>query len=43
MIAEIRGWQDLTRTVGRVTSWQVIGLDLHMRSEMVGTRKEEKK
>ena len=38
--------QDLTRVVGRGSSWQVVGLDLRMRtesSETVGRRKLEKR
>ena len=38
--------QDLTRVVGRGSSWQVVGLDLRMRtesSEAVGRRKLEKR
>ena len=44
MIAEMRGIREgrqaITRSVGRGSSWQVVGLDLRMRSEMserVGT------
>ena len=50
MMAVMRGRreerQDLTRVVGRGSSWQVVGLDLRMRtesSEAVGRRKLEKR